>query len=221
MNKKLKIFTSIHKSTKRDYLKRMMDNKIYFMKLAKKFSRDYWDGDRRAGYGGYKFINNYWKPVAIKIIKQYKLNNKSKVLDIGCGKGYLMYEIKKILPKITIRGFDISKYAIHNSHHQIKKFIKFGDARKKFKYNSKTFDLAISLGCIHNLEIFHIKNFLKEISRVSNAQYIMTESYRNEKELFNLQCWALTCETFLSTKEWNWVFKEFKYKGDYELIFFE
>ena len=77
----------------------MMDNKIYFMKLAKKFSRDYWDGDRRAGYGGYKFINNYWKPVAIKIIKQYKLNNKSKVLDIGCGKGYLMYEIKKYCPK--------------------------------------------------------------------------------------------------------------------------
>jgi len=221
MNKKLKIFTAIHKSTQRNYLQRMMDNKVYFMNLAKKYSKDYWDGDRRAGYGGYKFIENYWAPVAKKLIKQYNLNNRSKILDIGCGKGFLLYEIKKILPKITIRGFDISKYAITNSHKKIKKFIKVADARKKFKYKTGDFDLAISLGCIHNLEIFQIKDFIKEISRVSSSQYIMTESYRNEKELFNLQCWALTCETFLSTSEWKWVFKEFKYKGDYELIFFE
>jgi ubiquinone/menaquinone biosynthesis C-methylase UbiE len=221
MNKRLKIFTSIHKSTSRNYLKRMMDNKVYFMKLAKKYSKDYWDGDRRAGYGGYKFIDNYWAPVAKKLINKYDLNNESKILDIGCGKGFLLYEIKKILPKITIKGFDISKYAISNSHKDIKKFIKVGDARKNFKYKTGYFDLAISLGCIHNLEIFQIKKFLKEISRVSKAQYIMTESYRNEKELFNLQCWALTCETFLSPKEWKWLFNEFKYKGDYELIFFE
>ncbi len=221
MKKNIKVFTSLHKSTNRNYIKRMNDNKVYYMKLAKKYSKDYWDGSRKSGYGGYKYIPDYLKPLAKKIIKIYKLNNKSKILDVGCGKGFLLYEIKKILPKITIRGFDISKYAIKNSQKEIRTFLNVADAKNKFKYRSNEFDLAISLGCVHNLEIFDIKNFLSEITRVSKKQYIMTESYRNEKELFNLQCWALTCETFLSPKEWIWIFDVFKYKGDYEFIFFE
>lgn len=221
MKKNIKIFTSYHKLTKRNYLKRMVDNKVYYMNLAKKYSIDYWDGSRKSGYGGYKYIPNYLKPLAEKIIKIYKLNNKSKILDVGCGKGFLLYEIKKILPKISVKGFDISKYAISKSPIEIRKFLKVADAKKKFNYKNKQFDFAMSLGCVHNLKIFDIKNFLLEIKRVSKKQYIMTESYRNNKELFNLQCWALTCETFLSPIEWQWLFKEFKYKGDYELIFFE
>jgi len=49
----------------------------------------------------------------------------------------------------------------------------------------------------------------------------MMESYRNEKELFNLQCWALTAESFLDPDEWRWVFDCCGYQGDYEFIFFE
>ena len=82
MKKKLKIFTSLHKSTKRNYLKRMMDNKAYYMKIAKKYSKDYWDGTRRSGYGGYRYIENYWTPVAMKIIKQYRIKN-DEILFIG------------------------------------------------------------------------------------------------------------------------------------------
>ena len=123
MKKNIKVFTSLHKSTNRNYIKRMNDNKVYYMKLAKKYSKDYWDGSRKSGYGGYKYIPDYLKPLAKKIIKIYKLSNKSKILDIGCGKGFLLYEIKKILPKITIRGFDISKYAIKNSQKEIRTFL--------------------------------------------------------------------------------------------------
>ena len=126
-----------------------------------------------------------------------------------------------MLPNIKVSGLDISKYAIKNSPKSIKKFLKVGDAGKKLNFINKKFDLAISLGCIHNLEINQIKIFLSEITRVSNKQYIMTESYRNNKELFNLQCWALTCESFFSPREWLWIFREFNYSGDYELIFFE
>lgn len=221
MKKNIKIFSSLHKSTKRDYLKRMNDNKVYYMKLAKKYSLDYWDKSRKSGYGGYVYIPNYLRPLAKKIIKIYKLNNKSKILDIGCGKGFLLYEIKKILPKVTISGFDISRYAISKSPKEIKNYLNVADAKNKFNYKNNQFDFAMSLGCIHNLEIFEIKNFLHEISRVSKKQYIMTESYRSNAELFNLQCWALTCESFFSPKEWLWLFNEFKYKGDYEFIFFE
>ena len=221
MRKELNLVTSLHTATKRDYLGRMNDSKVEAMMIAKQYGADYWDGDRKYGYGGYKYISNYLTPLAKKIIKIYKLNNKSKILDIGCGKGFLLYEIKKILPQISISGFDISRYAINKCPREIRNFLKVFDAKKKFNYKNKQFDLAMSLGCIHNLEIHDIKNFLSEITRVSKKQYIMTESYRNEKELFNLQCWALTCETFFSTYEWKWIFKEFKYNGDYELIYFE
>ena len=219
--KKIKLFTSIHKATKRNYLKRMNDNKPYYMSLAKKYSKDYWDGKRKSGYGGYKYIDGYWKPAAKKLIKEYNLKNSSSILDVGCGKGFLLFEIKKLLKNIKILGLDKSKYAIRNSPKSIKKFLKIGDAGKKMNFLNKKFDLAISLGCIHNLEINQIKTFLGEITRVSKKQYIMTESYRNDKELFNLQCWALTCESFFSPREWLWIFKEFNYSGDYELIFFE
>ena len=74
---------------------------------------------------------------------------------------------------------------------------------------------------MHNLKIFEVSKALKEINRVGKDGYIMVESYRNEKELFNLQCWALTCETFLNPKEWGWLFDENNYKGDFEFIFFE
>ena len=113
MKQSKKFFKKLHTSTSRNYLQRMLDDKIECMKIASKFEKDYWDGDRRYGYGGYKYIKNKWSDVAKKLIKNYKLNNKSKILDIGCGKGYLLYEIKKILNGIDITGIDISKYGLN------------------------------------------------------------------------------------------------------------
>ena len=220
MENSLNIVSSLHKKTKRNHLSRMKDNKVFYMKLAKKYSRDYWDGSRKAGYGGYKYIKDYWKPVALRLIKKYRLTNTSSILDVGCGKGFLLFEIKKVLPNILICGFDLSKYAISRSPKNIKKNLFVHDAKKKFPLKDKKFDLVISLGCVHNLKIYELKNCLKEISRVGKKQYIMTESYRNDQELFNLQCWALTCESFFSPKEWIWIFKENSYTGDYEFIYF-
>lgn len=221
MGKILKIASSNHKKFKRNYLKRMLDNKPFYMKLSKKYSKEYWDGSRKSGYGGYFYIKNYWKDAAIKLIKTYSLTNNSKIIDIGCGKGFLLYELKTMLPSIIIQGVDISNYAIRNSPKTIRKYLKVHNAKNKFPFKDKYFDLAISLGCVHNLEIYDLKKSLQEMSRISKKQFLMTESYRNEKELFNLQCWALTCETFMSPKEWKWIFKEFGYNGDYELIYFE
>ena len=121
--KEIKLITPLHKSTKRNYLERMNNQKIKCMKIAKKYEYDYWDGKRKYGYGGYKYIPNRWTSVAKKIIKRYKLSNKSKILDIGCGKAFLLYEIKKILPKIKMVGIDRSKHALRNAPNKIK--IKF------------------------------------------------------------------------------------------------
>lgn len=221
MKKNIKLITSLHKSTNRNYKKRMNDNKVHYMNIAKKYDKNYWDGSRKSGYGGYKYIPNYWLSTAKKIIKLYKLNNNSKLLDVGCGKAFLLFEIKKLLPKIKIVGFDISKYAISKTPKLIKKNIFYKDAGSKYNYKKNYFDLVISFGCIHNLELNKLLICLKEIERVGKKKFIMTESYRNNKELFNLQCWALTCESFFSVREWIWIFNQTKYKGDYEFIFFE
>ena len=181
------------------------------MREAKKYEKSYWDGNRKFGYGGYKYIPNRWTKVARKIIKKFKLNNNSKILDVGCGKGFLMYEIKKILPGIYLKGFDTSSYAIKNAKKEIRHYLFKHKAEKKYPFRSNYFDLAISFGCFHNLEINDFKYALGEIKRVSKKTYIMVESYRNETELFNLQCWALTCESFFSKKEWMWLLNQYNY----------
>ena len=198
--KLLNIVSSLHNQTKRDHLARMIDDKVNCMIEAKKYEKNYWDGPRKFGYGGYKYIPNRWKNTAKKIIKKYKLNNKSKILDIY--------------------GIDISKHALKNAPKVLKKNLKILKAQDKYPFKNKFFDLCISLACLHNLEIFDLEIAIKEINRVSKKKYIMVESYKNEQELFNLQCWALTCESFFSKKEWIWLLNKFGYDGDLELIYF-
>jgi len=221
MGKLLNIVTTLHESTKRDYLARMVDDKVSCMRVAKHYDKDYWDGDRRYGYGGYNYIPGRWKQVAKELISIYNLKSGSKVLDIGCGKGYLMYEIKLLIPDIDISGIDSSDYGLKNAKDEIKPYIFNHKAEDKLPYLDKEFDLVISLGTFHNLRLNQLKLALKEMERVSKKSYLMLESYRNEKELFNLQCWALTAESFFDKDEWIWLYNNFGYTGDYEFIFFE
>lgn len=220
MGKKLNLVSSLHKLTKRNYLERMINKKVICMKKARKFEFDFWDGKRKFGYGGYKYIPGRWEGVAQKMIKKYKLNNKSKVLDVGCGKGYLLFEMKKILPDLKVYGFDISKHAIKNAKKEVKKNLFVHDGKKTFPYKKKYFDFTFTLACLHNFKANDLEKSIKEIERVSKNSYIMVEGYRNEQELFNLQCWALTAETFFDDDEWKWMFKKCKYNGDFEFIYF-
>jgi sporadic carbohydrate cluster protein (TIGR04323 family) len=209
-----------HEKSSRNYLERVNDNKVRCMLVSKRYGFDYWDGNRKYGYGGYKYIKGYHSVLAKKLIADYSLSEKSKILDIGCGKGYLLYEIKKILKKINIYGLDISKYAKNNAKKEIKKSIKIYDVNNKLKFEDKFFDLVISINTLHNLKIKNLYKCLAEIERIAKSKFICVESYRNEKEQFNLQCWALTAETILDTTSWKWLFKEAGYTGDYEFIYF-
>jgi len=220
MKNLLNVVTPLHKSTERDYLARMVDDKVHCMEIAKQYGKDYWDGDRRYGYGGYKYMPGRWRPVAEKLIKTYNLNYKSKILDIGCGKGYLLHEIKLLIPNINIVGLDFSEYGLTNAKDEIKPFIYKYKAGSKLPHKDNEFNLVISLGTFHNLRLPELKIALSEMERVGKKGYLMLESYRNEEELFNLQCWALTAESFFDKKEWEWIYNHFGYSGDYEFIYF-
>jgi SAM-dependent methyltransferase len=213
--------TKLHQATKRDYLARMIDDKVGCMLKAKQYEADYWDGDRRFGYGGYKFLPGRWKPVAQDLIQTYKLKAGSKVLDVGCGKGFLLYEMLQIEPGLDIVGFDTSNHGLANAHPDVKdKLFKY-KAQDRYPFGDKEFDLVISLTTFHNLRLFELQTALQEVERVGKQAYVMLESYRNELEQFNLQCWALTCESFFDTAEWIWLYNHFGYSGDYEFIYFE
>ncbi len=216
--------SSLHKSTKRDYLKRVNDPEFPKYKaasLAKKFDFDYWDGDRRICYGGYKYIEGRWIKVAEALNKFYKLPKNAKILDIGCGKGYLLYDFLKILPNADIYGLDISKYALENSKPEIRDKLKLGNA-KELPFDNNFFDLVISINTLHCLEAPQLFSALKEMERVGNSnKYLCVESYRNEIEKANLLYWQVSCEAFNTPEEWLWWFKQAGYKGDYSFIYFE
>lgn len=221
MGQLLNIITPLHKRTKRDYLARMVDDKVHCMLKAKEYEADYWDGDRRYGYGGYKY-DGRWKPVAQQFIDQYQLGPTSKILDVGCGKAFLIHEIKQILgPEAEVIGFDISKHGLADAPEAIRPHLFRYRAQDRYPFGDKYFDLVISLGCLHNLRLFELQTACSEIERVGKQGYIMLESYRNELEQFNLQCWALTCESFFDTAEWIWLYRHFGFTGDYEFIYFE
>jgi len=217
----LNIVTALHQATSRDYLARMVDNKVEAVMVAKQYEADYWDGDRRYGYGGYNYIAGRWKPVAEALIARYSLTNKSRILDVGCGKGYLLYEIQLLLPHATIIGFDISHHALAARHPDFRGELSLGRAEEPYPFADTSFDLVISLGTLHNLRLPQLQVALGEIERVGKRAYVMLESYRNELELFNLECWALTAESLLDAGEWIWLYDHFGYTGDYELIYFE
>ncbi len=213
--------TDVHKKTKRNYLERVVEyDKAACAEVAIKFGKDYWDGDRKYGYGGYKY-DGRWLPVAEKIAKHYQLKPGDKILDVGCGKGFLMYEFTQVVPGINVTGIDISQYAIDNAKEEIKPFIQLGNATN-LPFQDKTFDFVISITTLHNLFKYELDSALREIQRVGkNNKYVVVESYRNEREKVNLLYWQLTCRAFHTPEEWEWIFKQTRYTGDHSFIYFE
>jgi ubiquinone/menaquinone biosynthesis C-methylase UbiE len=221
MGRLLNIVTPLHKSSKRDYLDRMVNEKVKCMLKAKEYEFDYWDGERQFGYGGYKYMPGRWKPVAEQLIKTYNLKPGSKVLDVGCGKAFLLHEMQLLMPELQLTGFDISQHGLAQRHPDFQGTLFRYRAQDAYPFGDQAFDLVISLGCLHNLRIFELKTALAEVERVGKSKYVMMESYRNEQEMFNLVCWALTAESIFDTAEWIWLFDHFGYSGDYEFIYFE
>lgn len=219
MGKLLQLVTPLHKKSKRNYIERMMNDKVASMKKAREFEFDYWDGDRKYGYGGYKY-DGRWKIVAQKLIQLYKLKPNAKILDVGCGKAHLLFELKKLLPKAELVGIDVSKHGIADAPESVRSNLMVYKAQDLYPWGDTYFDLVISITTLHNLHLYELETAVKEIERVGKDKYIMVESWRTEEELFNLECWALTANLFMTPSEWIWLYCKFGYTGDYEFIYF-
>lgn len=218
------LLSVIHKSTVRDYLARVNDPdypKAKAAALAKQWAFDYWDGDRKICYGGYCYMEGRWEKVARAMVEHYDIKPGDKILDVGCGKGFLLYDFTKVLPELDLYGIDISEYAIDNAKEEIKDRLQVGNAIS-LPFPDNYFDFVYSITTLHNLHAYDLEKALREIERVSKKKkYICIESYRNEEEKANLLYWQVTCEAFNTPEEWEWWFRQTGYTGDYSLIYFE
>ena len=219
----LDFISLVHKATTRDYLGRVNDPEFPKAKaagLAKQWDKDYWDGDRRTGYGGMKY-DGRWRKVADAMAQHYQLKAGQKVLDVGCGKGFLMYDLMESVPGLEVIGLDVSGYAKKNAKPEIQNRIHEGHA-KKLPFQDREFDLVISINTLHNLECFELDPALREIERVGRKnKYLCIESWRNEEEKANLLYWQFTCESFFTPQGWEWWFQKTGYTGDHSFICFE
>ncbi len=199
----------------RDVFERLKHKSKEDVDIARKFGKDFFDGDRKHGYGGFNYNPKYWGLVVRDYQKYWNLNSESSLLDVGCGKGFMLYDLFKLVPKMRLQGIDISDYAIKNTIPEMKKFVQTGDA-KEIPFKDNSFDVVISINTIHNLEKKDCAKALKEISRVSKKfSFIVVDAYRNDDEKKKMYAWNLTGKTIMSVEEWKVFFKENNYNGDY------
>jgi protein-L-isoaspartate(D-aspartate) O-methyltransferase len=216
------LLSAIHKSTQRDYLARVNDPdypKAKAAALAKQWGFDYWDGDRKVCYGGYRYMEGRWEKVARAMVEYYGLKSGDKILDIGCGKGFLLYDFTKVVPGLELHGIDISQYAIDNAKDEVKDRLQVGNATA-LPFGDNSFDFVYSITTLHNLHCYDLDKALREMERVGKKKYLCVESYRTEEEKANLLYWQVTCEAFNTPEEWEWWFKQTGYTGDHSFIYF-
>ena len=191
-------------------------NKKENSELALKFDKEYFDGKREHGYGGYNY-DGRWVNVAKSLIKKYNLSSKSKFLDVGCAKGFLMYDLKTLCPGIDVYGVDVSKYAKKNAIKTIKDKIKIGSC-DNLEFEDNFFDCTVCINTMHNLDYNGCKKTIKELSRVTKNKkniFIQVDAYNNQNEKDLFEIWVLTAKTYLMPDEWEKMFRENHFQGDY------
>jgi len=200
---------------KRDLTARLESKSEESRAIGRRFDFDYFDGDRNHGYGGFTYNSRFWQPVIPTIREIYKLTESSSVLDVGCAKGFFLYDLKQALPNIKIAGIDISQYAIDNSLPEVTPFLSVGNATS-LPFEDKSFDFVMSINTIHNLNREDCVLALQEIERVSRGHsFITVDAYRNDEEKARMEAWNLTALTMMAVDEWKEFFLEVGYTGDF------
>lgn len=214
MGKEINLMKNYPRS-KRDLEQRAQERTEEDKRIARRFGKEFFDGERRYGYGGYQYHERFWSPVIPTFQEYYELNAESRVLDVGCGKGFMLYEFTKMIPGIKVQGVDISTYAIANAKEEVKPYLRVGDARE-LPFEDDSFDLVVSITTLHNLDREGCKKALQEIERVSRGgKFITVDAYRNEEEKKRMDMWNLTALTYMHVDEWKRFFDEAGYTGDY------
>ena len=183
--------------------------------IARQFGEAFFDGDRSTGYGGFHYNERFWTPVIPTFQEHFNLNSNSSILDVGCAKGFMLYDMQRLIPGIQLAGLDVSEYAIQHAKEEVKDIVAVGDARK-LPYEDNSFDVVISITTLHNLEVDELAVALQEVERTARkGSFITLDAYRNDEEKARMEAWNLTAKTMMHVDEWKAFFKKVGYTGDY------
>jgi ubiquinone/menaquinone biosynthesis C-methylase UbiE len=214
MGKEIDLLVNYPK-TKRNLEERVASKTEADRVIARQFGCEFFDGDRNHGYGGFNYFPRFWRPVIPTFQQHWKLDRNSSILDVGCAKGFMMHDFAQLIPGITVKGIDISEYAIERAMEDMRPYVQVANAIK-LPFEDKSFDVTISINTVHNLEREECAKALQEIERVSRkGSFITVDAYRNEEEKERMYAWNLTAKTIMSVDEWVQFFKEIGYTGDY------
>lgn len=183
--------------------------------IARRFGEEFFDGDRLTGYGGFNYHPRFWTDTVKRFRDHYDLKPTSRVLDIGCAKGFMMYDFTLLMPEIDIHGIDVSEYAIANAKPEVADRVQVADA-KALPFEDSSFDLVIGINTLHNLPLDECKQAFREIMRVTRKDaFVMNDAWRNEQEKQSMLAWNLTALTYMHVDDWKALFDEVGYTGDY------
>jgi len=183
--------------------------------IARQFGKDFFDGDRRHGYGGYNYNPRFWCPVVPDFVRHFGICVGMRILDVGCGKGFMLHDFKTNIPGVDVAGLDISEYAISNAMDGTKDCCIVGNAMN-LPFRDHSFDVVISINTVHNLERKDCAQALREIERVGKGRsFITVDAYRNDEDKELMYAWNLTAKTIMSTTEWKDFFTKAGYTGDF------
>jgi ubiquinone/menaquinone biosynthesis C-methylase UbiE len=183
--------------------------------IARQFGQDFFDGDRNHGYGGFSYMSKFWENVIPTFQNYWALDSESSVLDVGCAKGFMLYDFMRLIPGISIHGIDISDYAINNAKSEIKDHLSVANA-VDLPFDDDSFDVVISINTVHNLAEEDCSKALLEIERVSRGKsFITVDAYRDDEEKDRMFKWNLTAKTIKHVDEWVSFFDKIGYTGDY------
>ncbi len=195
-------------------VKARLGNKDENRAIAMKFGKEYFDGTREQGYGGYRY-DGRWIPIAEDIVKHFGLKSGDRVLDVGCGKGFLVKDLMKICPRLDVFGLDISEYAVMNCEPEVIGRIHVGNATH-LPFPDKSFQAVLSINSIHNLDRAGCVQALREMERVAPGMgYVQVDAYRNLAEEQMFLDWVLTARTHGTPQFWGSLLREAAYVGDY------
>ncbi len=201
--------------TKRDVSERGATKTEEDREIARKFGKEFFDGSRDHGYGGFSYFSRFWEPVIPTFQEHWGLTGKDSVLDVGCAKGFMLYDMQRLIPGISVRGLDISEYATKNAKEEVKEFCEVGNATD-LPFEDDSFDVVISVTTLHNLEGDDLIKGFQEIERVSRrGSFITVDAYRDDEQKERMFAWNLTAKTVMHVEEWKEFFSDVGYTGDY------
>jgi SAM-dependent methyltransferase len=183
--------------------------------IARKFGKEFFDGSREHGYGGFFYNERFWSPVVPTFQRHFEIRPGDKILDVGCAKGFMLHDLKRLIPGVQVAGIDISAYAIDNAIETVKPYLQVADARS-LPFEDDSFDFVFSITTLHNFVKDECAKSLKEVQRVAKkGSFVTLDAYRNDEEKLRMEAWNLTALTMMHVDEWKVFFQEVGYDGDY------